>query len=65
MFYRDVHLITEEDAIHISMHSQQYETLKIDMKQLPMRYDMIHPYYKCSAIFDSIQHNEIRCNVKI
>ncbi len=44
MFYRDVPLITEEDAIRISMHSQQYDTLKIDMKQLLlMRYDTIHP----------------------
>ncbi len=56
MFYRNVHLITEEDAIRISMHSQKYDTLKIDMKQLPMRYDMIHPYYDAVLFrFDSTQ----------
>ncbi len=31
--------ITEANAIHISMHSQQYDTLKLHMKQVPMRYD--------------------------
>ncbi len=47
------------------MHSQRYDTLKIHMKQLVMRYDS--PLLLCSAIqfrFDSIQHNAIRCNGK-
>ncbi len=35
---RDVHLMTEADTIHISMHSQQYDTLKIHMKQLAVRW---------------------------
>ncbi len=56
--------ITEADAIRISMHSQQYDTLKIHMKQLAMRYDTIHPYYD-AVRFDTIQHNAIlRCNGK-
>ncbi len=56
--FRDVHLITEADTIRISMHSQRYDTLKIHMKQVPMRYDS--PLFMMQ--FDSIQHNAIRCN---
>ncbi len=37
--------ITDADAIHISMHSQRYNTLKIHMKQLPMQCKIIHPSY--------------------
>ncbi len=64
---RDVHLMTQADTIHISMHSQRYDTLKIHMKQLPMRCDMIHPFLRCVRFqfrFDSIQHNAIRCNAE-
>ncbi len=43
--------ITEADPIHISMHSQRYDTYEAAS-------DAIHPYY------DSIQHNAIRCNGK-
>ncbi len=55
--------ITEADEIHISMHSQRYDTLKIHMKQLAMRCDTIHLYYDAVWFdFNSIQHNAIRCN---
>ncbi len=37
--------ITEAGAIGILMHSQLYDTLKIHMKELAIRCDMIHPYY--------------------
>ncbi len=33
------------------MHSQRYNTLKIHMKQLAMRYDMIHPV---TMLYDTI-----------
>ncbi len=41
--------------LYIVMHSQRYDTLKIHMKQLPMR---------CNRIFkfDLIQHSAIQCN---
>ncbi len=45
LYIRDVHLMTEADTIRSSMHSQQYDTLKIHMKHLPMRCDTIHPCY--------------------
>ncbi len=51
--------ITEADAIRISMHTQRYDTLKIYMKQLAMRYDMIHPYYD-AVRFDLIRFNKMR-----
>ncbi len=31
--------MTQANTIRISMHSQQYDTLKIHMKQVPMRWD--------------------------
>ncbi len=37
--------MTQANTIRISMHSQQYDTLKIHMKQVPMRWDTIHPCY--------------------
>ncbi len=40
--------ITEADVISISMYSQRYDTLKIHMKQLAMRYNS--PPLRCSAI---------------
>ncbi len=40
--------ITTADAIQISMHSQLYDTLKIQMKQLAIRYDS--HLLRCSAI---------------
>ncbi len=56
---RDVHLMTEADTIRISMHSQRYDTLKIHMKQVPMRCDTIHPItMQCDPI--SIQFNTMR-----
>ncbi len=57
VFTRDVHLITESDAIRILKHSQWYDTLKIHMKQLPMRCGANHPD------FNVIQHNAIQCNM--
>ncbi len=33
--------VTEADAIHMSMHSQQYDTSKIHMKQLAIYYDIL------------------------
>ncbi len=48
--------ISEADAILISMHIQWYDTLKIHMKQLAMRYDS--PLLQCSAIrfrFDTMR----------
>ncbi len=60
---RDVHLMTEADTIRISLHSQRYDTLKIQKKQLPMWCDTIHPCYDAVRFdFDSIQHNGIWCN---
>ncbi len=45
--------ITEADAICIA-----YDTLKIHMKQLAMRRNMIHPYY------DAVRFDAILCNGK-
>ncbi len=62
--------ITEAGAIGILMHSQLYDTLKIHMKELAIRCDMIHPYYDAVwSDFDSIRFNKmrfdaIRCNEK-
>ncbi len=50
----DVHLMTQADTIHISMHSQRYDTLKIHLEQLPMWCDTIHPYYD-AVRFDSME----------
>ncbi len=50
--------------IRIWMHSTRYETVKVLMKQLPMRCDMIQPCYDVvRSDLDSIQHNVIRCNM--
>ncbi len=54
---------TEADAIRISMHNQRYDTLKIHMKQVPMRCDTIHSYYD-AVRFVSNRFDEIRCNGK-
>ncbi len=62
--------ITEADAIRISMHSQRYDTLKIHMKQLLMRCNMIHSYYDAvrsdydSIWFNTMRFGAIRCNGK-
>ncbi len=60
--------ITEADAIRISMHSQRYDTLKIHMKQLPMRCDAIRftPItMQCDSIqFNTMQFDAIRRNGK-
>ncbi len=48
--------ITEADAISISMYSQRYDTLKIHMKELAIRFTFI------TMQFDSIQLNAIWCN---
>ncbi len=49
------------NAIHILMHSQQYDTLKIHMKQLAMRWDTIHPCYDAVRFnFNSIRFNTMR-----
>ncbi len=50
--------ITEANTIHISMHRQRYDTLKINMKELAMRCDTIHSYYY-AVLFDAIQHDAI------
>ncbi len=56
--------ITEADTIHISMHSQQYDTLNLHMKQLPIRCDTMYPYYDAVGYdFDLIQHKAIQCNM--
>ncbi len=52
--------ITEADAIRISMHSQRYDTLKINeavsdaMRCHAMPCDTIHPYYDAVRLY-SIQ----------
>ncbi len=59
-FYFDIYKcisITEADAIHISMHSQWYDTLKIHMKQLVMRFDS-PVTMQCDSI--SIRFNTMR-----
>lgn len=35
--------VTEVNTIHISMHCEQSDTLKIHMKQLLMKNNIIHP----------------------
>ncbi len=50
--------ITEADATRISMHSQRYDTLKIHMRELAIRFTPVTVQFD----FDSIQHNVIPCN---
>ncbi len=57
---RDVHLMTEADTIHISMLSQRYDTLKVHMKQLPMRYDSPLFTMQCDPI--SIRFDLTQCD---
>lgn len=45
--------ITDDDAIHISMHCQRSDRLKIHIKLLLMPSDMIHPYCE-AAWFDTM-----------
>ncbi len=49
--------ITEANAIHISMHSQWYDTLKIHMKQLPMWYDSPMQCNPISIRFNKMQYD--------
>ncbi len=52
--------MTEADVICTLMHCQWYDTLKIHMKQLRMRYDS--PLLRCSAIW--FQLDSTQCNGK-
>ncbi len=55
--------ISESHTIPLSMHSQRYNTFKIDMKQLAMRCNTIHPYYDAVEFdFDPIQHDSMQCD---
>ncbi len=59
--------IIEADTIHILMHCQRSDTLKIHMKQLPMRHNTIHHY--CDAVrfhmiwFNTMRFNAIWCDL--